>query len=117
MIAVPANAKIFMAVEAVDFRNGINGLGRLCQQKLKNDPMNGSFFVFRNRRKTTIKILVYDGESFWLITRRLSRGKLKWWPIALQSPGTITTKEFQTLLMNGNPESAEFGNDWKKLIR
>lgn len=115
MITVSPSAKIFLAVESVDFRNGINGFGKICRQKLRQDPMKGAFFVFRNRRKTTIKILIYDGESFWLITRRLSNGKLKWWPIALQSPGTITPKEFQTLLMNGNPESAEFGDDWKKL--
>lgn len=116
MIAVPPNAKIFVAVEPIDFRNAINGLGRICRQKLRQDPMNGAFFVFRNKNKTTIKILIYDGESFWLMTRRLSKGKIKWWPTILKSPGNISPKEFQTLLMNGNPEPAEFGNDWKKII-
>ncbi len=117
MITVLSQAKVFIALEPVDFRNGINGLGRICQKKLKQDPMRGAFFVFRNRKKTTIKVLIYDGESFWLHTRRLSRGKIKWWPRILKSSGTITAKEFQMLLMNGNPEPAEFGKDWKKLIR
>ncbi|MCK5486265.1 MAG: IS66 family insertion sequence element accessory protein TnpB [Desulfobacterales bacterium] len=115
MITVSPTAKIFLAVESVDFRNGINGLGKICRQKLKQDPMKGAFFAFRNRSKTTIKILIYDGESFWLVIRRLSRGKIKWWPTTLSSPGTITPKEFQILLLNGNPEPAEFGDDWKKL--
>ncbi len=117
MIAIPPQAKIFIAIESVDFRNGINGLGRICREKLRENPMSGAFFVFRNRTQTTIKIIIYDGEAFWLLTRRLSRGKIKWWPKSQRSSGVLTAKEFQTLIMNGNPESAEFGTDWKKLIK
>jgi transposase len=115
MITVPPNAKIFVCIQHVDFRNGLNGLGKICRSKLRQDPMSGAFFIFRNRKKNTIKIVVYDGEAFWLVIRRLSRGKIRWWPTSLKSPDTISPKEFQTLLMNGNPDSAEFGDDWKKL--
>jgi len=116
MITVSPQSKIYIAIEPIDFRNGINGLGKICKKKLKQNPMGGAFFAFRNRLKTTIKILIYDGESFWLFTRRLSRGKIKWWPKTLKSSGMITHKEFQVLLMNGDPGPVEFGNDWKKLI-
>ncbi len=116
MITISPNAKVYIAIEAVDFRNGIDGLGRICRDKIRQNPMGGAFFVFRNKLKTTIKILIYDGEAFWLLTRRLSRGKIKWWPQQLSSKGTISHKEFQTLIMNGNPDTASFSDDWKKLI-
>jgi transposase len=116
MIVIPPNAKIYVAVEPIDFRNGIGGLGRICRDIFKKDPMGGAYFVFKNKKRMSIKILIYDGGAFWLLTRRLSRGKIKWWPKASKSPHPLTSKELQTLLFNGNPENAEFTDDWKKLI-
>lgn len=117
MIAIPHNARIFIYIPHIDFRNGINGLGRYCRNKLNQDPMSGALFVFRNRRKNCLKILVYDGEAFWLLTRRLSRGTIKWWPVGTKSLCELEVKKLQTLIMNGNPESAEFSDDWKKIIK
>lgn len=117
MIAIPAQAEIFVYISPADFRCGINGLGKLCRKQIKKDPMNGALFVFRNRRKTSLKILFYDGGAFWLMTRRLSSGKIIWWPTSEKSSSNIGAKELQTLIMNGNPEGAEFGKDWKKVLR
>ena len=50
-----------MAVEAVDFRKGIDSLAQLCRDKLAQDPFSGCVFIFRCRRATSIKVLVYDG--------------------------------------------------------
>ena len=116
VIAVPHNARIFVAVAPVDFRNGINGLGRFCREKMRQDPMNRAVFVFRNRRKNAMKILFYDGEGFWLLLRRLSRGKITWWPSSRGPISTLKSKELQTLILNGNPEGAEFTDDWKKIL-
>jgi transposase len=35
--------------------------------RLKQDPFSGKLFVFTNRQRTSIKILVYDGQGFWLV--------------------------------------------------
>ena len=50
----------------MDFRNGIDGLARVYQEQLQADPFSGRLFVFRNRRRTALKILAYDGRGFWL---------------------------------------------------
>ncbi len=60
MIQVTPQMEIWMAVEAVDFRRGIDGLARVCQEVLRTDPFSGVLFVFRNKRATAIKLLVYD---------------------------------------------------------
>ena len=120
MIAIPHQAKILVCVPAIDFRCGINGLGRHCRNELKEDPMSGAIFVFKNRRNNALKILVYDGEAFWLLVRRLSRGTLKWWPSATASVSvscSIQAKELQTLILGGNPSAAEFTDDWKKILK
>ena len=66
MIQITAQTRILVAVEAVDFRKGIDGLARVCEEKLQADPFCGWLFVFRNRRQTGLKILGYDGRGFWL---------------------------------------------------
>jgi hypothetical protein len=81
-------------------------------------------FVFRNKRRTTLKILMYDGQGFWLFIKRLSRGRFKWWPEEqlkyepdTQPPLTINLRsaELQLLLWNGDVNNAAIGPDWKKV--
>jgi transposase len=66
MITLTPQMRIWVAVEAIDFRNGIDGLAGLCRNQFQKDPLSGSVFVFRNRRGTSLKMLVYDGQGFWL---------------------------------------------------
>ena len=80
MLAITPQMRILVAVEAVDFRKGIDSLAELCRAKLEADPFSGCLFVFRSRRATSIKVLVYDGQGFWLATKRLSKGRFRWWP-------------------------------------
>ena len=60
MLAITPQIRILVAVEAVDFRKGIDSLAELCRAKLQTDPFSGCLFVFRSRRATSIKVLVYD---------------------------------------------------------
>ena len=114
MLPFSPTARIFVCLNDVDFRKGIDGLAAVCRNQLSEDPMSGVLFIFRNRRHTTLRILVYDGQGFWLCTKRLSQGKFKWWPT--KSPD-IDTKTLQALLWNGNPELARFSEDWKKILK
>ena len=69
--------RILVALEPADFRKGIDGLARLCTEQLKRDPFCGWVFVFRKRRATAVKVLVYDGQGFWLCHKRLSSGRFR----------------------------------------
>ncbi len=80
MIQITPQMRILVAVEPSDFRRGIDGLARVCKEVLQRDPFSGCMFVFRNRPATALKILVYDGQGFWLCHKRLSKGKFAWWP-------------------------------------
>ena len=58
--------RILVCLEPVDFRKGIDGLAQLCKSLLDEDPFRGTVLAFRNRRGTSLKILAYDGQGFWL---------------------------------------------------
>jgi transposase len=74
----PMPAHIWLAIEAVDMRIGIDGLATRVLQTLGKSPSDGSAFVFRNRRANRIKLLIWDATGVWLCQRRLHQGSFVW---------------------------------------
>jgi len=116
MIQLIPHLRVLLACQPVDFRNGIDGLAALCQRVLEEDPFSGTLFVFRNRRGTALRLLCYDGLGFWLVTRRLSQGHIRWWPTDSDAPlHPLEAQQLAVLLYNGLPEQAMFAPAWRKL--
>lgn len=129
MIQITPHIRIYLCISAVDFRKGIDGLTGVCRNVLEQDPFCGSMFIFRNRRKTALKILLYDGQGFWLFMKRLSKGRFKWWPDHHEHEGEgesksrdvltlpLSAPELHLLIWNGDPVQARctVGADWKKI--
>jgi transposase len=95
MIPITKTHKIYIACQPVDFRRGIDGYAALCRSQLQQNPFSGHCFIFRNKRRTAIKILLYDRTGFWLCHKRLSKGQFKQWPsqtnqVLLISPGQLS---------------------------
>ncbi len=116
MIQIMPQMRILLAVQPADFRKGIDGLAGVCRNVLEMDPFSGYVLVFRNRRKTAIKTLMYDGQGFWLCQKRLSAGRFRWWP-ALEGEQThgLAAHELQLLIWNGNPGSARVSGMWRRV--
>jgi transposase len=83
MLSFTGRLKIFIALEPVDLRAGINTLHALVAERLKEDSRDGALFVFTNRRRKLIKILCWDGTGMWLLIKRLEEGTF-FWPRAAQ---------------------------------
>ena len=116
MLQITPHMKILVAIEPADFRKGIDGLARLCKEALQQDPFSGAVFAFRNRRATAMKILVYDGQGFWLCQKRLSEGRFHWWPASDDSSAAmVAAHQLQILLSAGNPDGAQAPADWRPL--
>ena len=116
MLQIVPCMKILIAIEPTDFRFGIDRLAALCREKFQQDPYCGSAFVFRNRRGTAVKLLIYDGVGYWLCLRRFSRGRLRWWPQKTGEPLTrLAAQQLQILLYQGSPDGAQLAEDWRRL--
>lgn len=114
MIQIVPHLKVLVAYEPVDFRKGIDSLAGVCRQQFQVDPFTGTLFVFRNRSGTALKLLVYDGQGFWLCQKRFSKGRLQWWP---RSGGGVTealpAEQLAVLIYNGLPLQASMAEAWR----
>ncbi len=99
MIQITPQMRILVCVEPIDFRKGIDGLCSVCRGQLGADPFCGALFVFRNKTKTSLRILAYDGQGFWMCHKRLSSGRIGQWPSSCR----IDAFELQSLIWNFQP--------------
>jgi transposase len=74
VLTLPSSVRIYVAAEAVDLRRGFDGLAATTRGVIRQDPLNGHLFVFLNRRRNRIKLLVWDRTGYLLIYKRLERG-------------------------------------------
>lgn len=114
MIQITPQMRILVAVEPVDFRCGIDGLAQLCRNTLAADPFSGTVFVFWGRAGTSIKLLTFDGQGYWLCQKRLSRGRFNWWPPKADSASVgLLAHELQVLICGGDPQGAKVPPAWR----
>jgi transposase len=116
MIQITPQMRVLVAVEAVDFRRGIDGLAQLCRAVLQEDPFTGTVFVYRNRRRTAIKLLVYDGQGFWLCHKRLSKNRFPWWPSSAEGTASLRAHELQVLISAGDPSTTRAAPMWRRVV-
>ncbi len=116
MLSIAPQMRILVSVKPADFRKGIDGLAGLCRNALREDPFSGCVFVFRNRRATAIKILVYDGQGCWLCQKRLSKGRFQWWPeSAAVAVRELDARDLQVVVWNGDPSRGAMKPLWRGL--
>lgn len=114
MIQITPQMRVLVAIEPVDGRKGIDSLARLCQEKLTEDPFSGCVFIFRSRRGTTVRLLTYDGQGYWLLIKRLSQGRFRWWPEADGGPAcALEAWQAQLLLAAGDASRVRAAPVWR----
>lgn len=74
MLTLPSSVRIYVAAEAVDLRLGFDGLAATTRSLIEQSPMSGHVFVFLNRRRNRIKLLLWDRTGYLLVYKRLERG-------------------------------------------
>ena len=77
--------------------------------KRTQNPRNGSLYVFCNRASTMIRILSYESNGYYLITKRLSRGRFKHWPKANATMSAVQAHTLRQLLLNTLEPSTPHG--------
>jgi len=74
MLHVPTNVALYVCRGPTDLRKGPDGLAGIVRGALGGDPLDGSLFLFFNRRRDRLKILHFDGTGYWVYYKRLEAG-------------------------------------------
>lgn len=78
MFTLGRATRVYLAAGVTDLRKHFDGLYALVAGRLASDPLSGHLFVFCNRRRDRIKILVFDGSGLWVCAKRLEKGRFSW---------------------------------------
>ena len=115
MIHITAQMRVLVAIEAVDGRKGsILWFGFVRRSSLRI-RFRGCVFVFRSRRGTSIRLLSYDGQGYWLAQKRLSKGRFRWWPESSSPAKALEAYEAQLLMVAGDVSRVRAAPMWRRV--
>lgn len=92
MLSFPPTVQVHIAHDPVDMRKSYDGLSGCVEQLLNADPLSGHLFVFFNRSRTQVKILVWDRSGYCIYGKRLEQGRFS-------VPQRDTVTDFVRLLL------------------
>jgi transposase len=102
MLMASDAVRVYLACGATDMRKSIDALAALVQHAFELDPFDTSLFVFCNKDRDKLKILVWDHNGFWLYYRRLERGRFRW-PSSAPGQTVAVTRRQLAWLLDGLP--------------
>lgn len=74
MLHLSASCQYYLYTGVADMRKGFDGLCGITQSQMALDALSGAVFIFINRRRTQVKLLLWEGDGFALYHKRLEKG-------------------------------------------
>lgn len=90
--------KIYLATGYTDLRRGIDGLAGIIRFQFQLDPYDkNTLFLFCGKRNDRIKALLWEGDGFLLMYKRVDNGSFKW-PRTLEEALEIDEEQYARLM-------------------
>lgn len=116
MLRLSESVRVFAATSREHFHKEIDGLVQIVRNRFGEDPFTGNLFCFFNRRQNQVKILVWDRNGFWLLRKRLERGRFE--RINLLEPWVeLDRVRFAMLLEGLDTRTARFNSYFAREVR
>ena len=97
MLSEFTGGKVYIAVGYTDLRRGIDGLAAMVSSQFKMDPFTNTLFLFCGRRRDRIKGLLWEGDGFLLLYKRLESGTFQW-PRTGEEARQLTAQQYRWLM-------------------
>ena len=91
------SGEVYIALGYTDLRRGIDGLAAVVQESFALDPFTNTLFLFCGRRKDRIKGLLWEGNGFLLLYKRLEAGSFQW-PRTGEEARQLTPQQYRWLM-------------------
>ena len=115
MMLLPRSVRVYAATSPTNLRRSFDGLSNEVRSVLALDPLSGHLFVFLNRRKTQVKILMWTRGGFLVVHKRLERGTFAFVHAVTPDVHTveIDVHELAMLLEGIDPRGARAKPRWE----
>lgn len=90
MFPPPPSTRVFLCLQHTDMRKSFDTLAALVTEVVRENPLSGHLFVFRNRHGDRLKVLYWDRAGFCLVYKRLEKGTFRF-PVAAVIPAQPTS--------------------------
>lgn len=110
MLSLTGATRVFLSRSPVDFRKAHDGLCTLVRDAFRDDPFTGDVYVFFNKARDRIKLLLWDRNGFWLLYKRLECGTF---PFDVRGAGArveITRAQLSMILEGIDSRSAKISS-------
>ena len=97
MLSEYSSGKVYLATGYTDLRRGIDGLATIVQGQFQLDPFENALFLFCGRRRDRIKGLLWEGNGFLLLYKRLESGTFQW-PRTGEEARQLTAQQYRWLM-------------------
>lgn len=118
MILLPRSVRIYVATAPTNLRKSFEGLSNDVRTVLAGDPLSGHVFLFLNRRRTHVKLLVWTRGGFTIVHKRLERGQFTF-PARVTATAArveIDAHELAMLLEGLEPSTTRSAVRWSPLL-
>lgn len=119
MILLPRSVKIYVATAPVNLHRSFEGLSNEVRCMLAADPLSGHVFLFLNRRRTQVKMLMWTRGGFLIVHKRLERGRFTF-PLRVTAEAArveIDAHELAMLLEGLAPTGHRGSARWEPVVR
>lgn len=119
VLSLSAQVRVYLACEVTDMRKQFDGLCATVQHRFHRDPFTGDVFVFFNRRRNHVKLLIWDGNGFWLVAKRLEGGAFATWqpPTDDATHVEVDRAQLMMLLEGIDVKNAKFRRHFARSLR
>jgi transposase len=97
MLSLSSALRYFLYLHDTDMRKSFDGLSGVVRQGLNKDPLSGDVFIFLNRRRTQIKLLLWERDGFSIYHKRLERGTYEL--PSVESSGSVELRSDELMLI------------------
>jgi transposase len=118
MILLPRSVRIYVATAPTNLRQSFEGLTNQVRGLLARDPLSGHLFLFLNRRRTQVKMLMWTRGGFTIVHKRLERGTFSFPARVVEDASSVEIDAHElALLLEGLSAPVKQSPRWEPLVR
>jgi transposase len=117
LLNLSSSRSYFLHIRGTNMRCGFNGLSALIRAELGHDPLSGTVFIFFNKQRNQVKLLLFEGDGFGIFHKRLEKGTFELPETTTESQdGIIDWHELHFILQGVDLTSVRFRKRYHRQI-